>query len=138
MTTITDEQRAPLRKAMEARIEELDITWRDVAAAAGISYETVRKARTGPGGIPSRTRRALERGLRWARGSVDAVLAGDKPAPLSPADLVPTVAPSPDLRFTPAGYLAAILDELAEEWGEEVLQDAWRLRETKRDLTEQP
>lgn len=66
--------RARLDQAMEDRRNDLDLTWREVAAAAGISTEGIRNIRKGPNGIPDRRRRALERVLQWPRGEVDRLL----------------------------------------------------------------
>lgn len=71
---ISPDDRQRLDAAMEARAEALDMTWREVAAAAGLSYETVRAVRRGTGNIPGRTRRKIERGLRWPRLVVDRYL----------------------------------------------------------------
>ncbi len=73
------EARKRLDDAMGARRVELDQTWRDVAAAGGLSYETLRAARRGTGDIPPLTQASIERGLQWERGSVAAVLGGGTP-----------------------------------------------------------
>lgn len=72
-----------LASYLEARADELDLDWRDVAEEAGISVETLRAIRRG-NNLPSRgTRRGLDRALRWELGSVTAILAGDEPTPVT-------------------------------------------------------
>ena len=66
--------RARLEQAMEDQRAELDLTWREVAASAGMTTEGIRNIRKGPTGIPPRRRRALERALRWPTGEVDRLL----------------------------------------------------------------
>lgn len=78
---INDDARKRLDAAMDARRLELDLEWREVAEHGGITYETLRAARRGAGNIPTKTRRAIERGLRWAPGSVTEVLAGRAATP---------------------------------------------------------
>lgn len=99
-----DEQtRRQLDTEMDARREDLELTWRQVAEAAGIHYETIRAARKGRAGIPEQTRRAIEKGLRWEQGSVDAILRGGKPT------LLPATEPRTDQEPDP---LKGFLDRL--------------------------
>jgi hypothetical protein len=65
-----------LDEAMRQRRRDLRIrTWRDLAAAADISYETLRAVRAG--GKPAEaTRDGLERALRWPPGTIEAILGG--------------------------------------------------------------
>lgn len=66
--------RARLDDAMEEARAELDLTWREVATAAGMTTEGIRNIRKGPSGIPPRRRRALERVFKWPRNEVDRIL----------------------------------------------------------------
>ena len=76
---ITPEQRERLDRTMNARRLELEITWRDVATRAGLSYEALRALRSGPTGIRDLTAAKISRALDWEPGSVGAVLAGGEP-----------------------------------------------------------
>lgn len=76
---ISDDARARLADEMDDRRVQLGLTWRQVASLGLISYETLRAARKGKGDIASLTRAAIEKGLRWAPGSVSAVLDGGVP-----------------------------------------------------------
>lgn len=72
--------RRRLTTAMDERRDQLGLTWRQVAAAGGLSYETVRVARKVRRDMPPRTRRGIERGLQWPSGAIDRILTGE-PAP---------------------------------------------------------
>lgn len=82
---ITPDQRARLDHLMNLRRLELGITWRDVASRAGLSYEALRRLRTGDGGIRDLTASKISRALEWTSGSVDAVLEGGDPVPAAAA-----------------------------------------------------
>lgn len=64
--------------AMDARRLSLNLEWRDLAAEAGVSYETLRALRRAGNAAPL-TKRRVEEALRWTPGSIDAVLAGGEP-----------------------------------------------------------
>lgn len=76
--------RERLDEAMNERRLELGLTWRQVATAGDISYETLRAARRGDADIPIMTLRAIDRGLLWTTGSARAVLDGGEPTPQTP------------------------------------------------------
>lgn len=87
-----DEARKRLAEAMEARRDQLGITWRQVAAAGGTTYETLRAVRQGTNEITPPTRRAIEAGLHWPGGYVDAILADEAAVVLRRMiDLVPSI-----------------------------------------------
>ncbi|MFE3461328.1 hypothetical protein ACFXKD_27605 [Nocardiopsis aegyptia] len=77
-------ERVALREEMEARREYLGITWQQVADASGgeTTEETLRRVRTGTSRIQIKTRKAIEVGLQWKRGSVSSILSGGPPTPL--------------------------------------------------------
>lgn len=68
--------------AMNRRRLELGMTWRQVAAAAHISYETLRAVRKGETGGGELTLSSIERGLRWTSGAFADIDAGREPLPL--------------------------------------------------------
>ncbi|NUS29776.1 MAG: helix-turn-helix transcriptional regulator [Streptomyces sp.] len=71
-------------EAMNRRRLELGMTWRQVAAAAHISYETLRAVRKGDTAGGELTLSSIERALRWTPGAFAAVDAGREPLPLLP------------------------------------------------------
>ncbi|WP_435109963.1 hypothetical protein [Nocardiopsis synnemataformans] len=75
-------ERAHLRHHIEKRVEDRDITWRELEALSGVPYETVRRIRTSDRPITRDIREKLEDGLRWERGSIRAILSGGDPTPL--------------------------------------------------------
>ncbi|MEU9349066.1 helix-turn-helix transcriptional regulator [Streptomyces sp. NPDC048278] len=96
-----------LDEAMNHRRLELRLKWRDLANAAGITYEALRSIRRGESRPTEITARALDDVLRWAPGSVYAILGGGEPtllealpagedAPTSPA--AGTLSPNEALR----------------------------------------
>lgn len=62
-----------LDTAMDDRRTELGMLWEDVAAAAGVSYETLRAIRRGRM-MRSLTRAKIEQALRWPRGHIQDLL----------------------------------------------------------------
>jgi hypothetical protein len=72
--------RKRLDDEMNRRRVELGLRWKDVASEAGLSYESLRAVRAGSYGMMrDLTAAGIERGLRWAPGSVKAILAGGQP-----------------------------------------------------------
>ncbi|MBZ6175555.1 hypothetical protein KVH24_23320 [Streptomyces olivaceus] len=71
-----------LDEAMTERRLDLRMNWRQLADAADISYEALRAIRRGDYRPAELTARGLDEGLRWASGSVYAVLDGGKPVRL--------------------------------------------------------
>ncbi len=119
------ESHTRLADAIEKRRLDLDLTWKELAELAGISTTTLENIRRGR--LPrARTRRRIEDALGWEHGSINAVLGGGQPT-------VAEQGSPEDEQYSQAGYLAAILNEHAEKYGEAVLQEAWRLREAKKD-----
>lgn len=83
---------------MDKRRVDLRLHWADVAERADVTTETLRQVRRGSQDIRALTRAAIEEGLQWERGSIDAILAGGDPTPLSEPEPVvetPTLAPDP-------------------------------------------
>jgi hypothetical protein len=76
---------------MDARRRELRMRWRDVADLAGISYETLRTLRNGSyGGMRPLTETGIEQALKWAPGSIVAILAGREPRSIPEVESAPT------------------------------------------------
>lgn len=69
---------------MEQRRVELRMSWRDVTKAADMSYEGLRAIRRGERHPTAVTKGRIEDALRWAAGSIDAVIAGGSPTPIAP------------------------------------------------------
>lgn len=71
-----------LDQAMEHRRLELGMSWKEVAAAAGVSVETLtalRKGRVNAANANPLTKRGVERALKWEPGGFDEALAGRAP-----------------------------------------------------------
>ncbi|MGW6739685.1 hypothetical protein ACWGDX_02875 [Streptomyces sp. NPDC055025] len=83
--------------AMNARRLELGLAWKDVANVAGISYETLRGVRRGSTAGAELTLRRIERALKWAPGSIDAVVAGGEATPLGDTGQGDQPAPEPSI-----------------------------------------
>lgn len=101
--------RERLAQHMDSRRVDLALRWADVAAMSGVSTETLRQARQGPGAIRPLTKRGIERALQWEAGSVNRILAGGEPVPVN-------VKISDELPSLPPGRadLHALLDRLAD------------------------
>jgi|SRR5690606_7104785 len=114
-----------LAQAIEARRGELGLSLREVAERAGITGETLRAVRRGSNEPSQLTKRGIERALRWAPGSVDAILAGGDPTPAGPyahigdVRITTTRAPAPpadeDPKMKRATELLAEAQALLEE-----------------------
>lgn len=77
-----------LAEAVRHRRRLLKLTQAEVTKRGGPSIATVRGIETKRASrLSQRSRRALERALEWAPGSVDDVLAGGRPRPLGSADI---------------------------------------------------
>ena len=87
--------------AIQARLDELDMTQAELASRAGVAQETVRELRTNlrPRRRSSRTLSAVSEALNWPPGHVTALLNGDQA--VAGEDAQPE-------------QLAAIANELAE------------------------
>ncbi|MFJ2303805.1 MULTISPECIES: helix-turn-helix domain-containing protein [unclassified Streptomyces] len=68
-----------LNEAMNQRRLALRMNWRELAQAAGISYEALRAIRRGDYRPTELTSRGLDEALRWEHGSVFSVLNGGTP-----------------------------------------------------------
>lgn len=83
------QDRPRLDQMIDARRQELDMQWRDLAGAARISTQAlfdIRMGRTNPRML---TRRRLEAALRWKPGSIQAIQNGGDPEPLTPETVIP-------------------------------------------------
>ena len=78
------DDRERLAAHIDARQQALGVPWTQVIKESGLTKEGLRKIREGLTGSPRpQTKRGLERALRWALGSVDKILAGGDPEPLT-------------------------------------------------------
>lgn len=111
--------RERLAEHMEDRRVELRLRWSDVAKAAGVTTETLRQVRYGNSAIQPLTRRAIEEGLRWGRGSVQTILAGGEPTAVQETEIVTIRLPSPEgeivVRLQRLGRTDEELDRAAAE-----------------------
>lgn len=85
--TAEDKQRwrAALGRYMEDRRLELGLLWEQVAELTGLSTQGLRDVREKSGRPRPLTKQAIEKALHWEPGSIDLILAGGEPIPLSPA-----------------------------------------------------
>lgn len=82
-----------LERAMQARRLHLRKNWREMAAAAHISYEALRSIRRGDYRPSEITAQDLDDAFRWEHGATLALLDGTgDPVPLDDAPREPTVA----------------------------------------------
>lgn len=79
-------ERIRLRRFMQTRQRKLGRTWAEIAAKGGVKANTLYRVRVGTEAILPTTRRAIEAGLDWDQGSVDAILAGGDPTPASSSE----------------------------------------------------
>lgn len=94
---------------MEARVEELQITWTEVAKRSGLSREALRLARTRQTKLNQATKDGIDRALEWVPGKgVDAILAGRTPLKLDDVPRQSRVETDADRPTS----LGALLDEL--------------------------
>jgi hypothetical protein len=113
---ITPEQRERLDQLMNERRLELGLTWREVAARAGRSYEALRQLRTGPGGINELTAVQFARALSWEPRSILDVLSGGSPAT---ADDVPVADDRPPV--------------VREHWADAGVRELWMIQTIPAD-----
>ena len=132
--------RARLAEKMNVRRVRLRQSWAEIARRAGMDESNLRRIRNGKIEISDLAMVGLESALELKEGSIQSFLDGgsDDLEPHPPQPWPPGTAPSQgDRRYSQAGYVATLLDDLAKEWGEGVLHEAWRIRESKMDLPEQ-
>lgn len=75
--------RQRLAELMEQRRKDLRLRWQDVAERSGLSLKTLHSVRSSDKRVAELTKTGIEDGLRWEHGSIDLVLAGGDPVPLS-------------------------------------------------------
>jgi transcriptional regulator with XRE-family HTH domain len=114
------EQLSPLDGEMNARRLQLGMAWKEVAKAAGISYETLRAVRKGETSGAPLTLRKLEQALRWAQGSITAVEQGGKPELASEGEAAPG-GRAPESSDPRAAAVMTILEGLPPRVQREVL-----------------
>lgn len=101
---------------MNERRLELDMQWKQVAAAAKISVESLGAIRRGANRPSDLTARRLDEALKWAPGSVEAVLDGGDPAPVEQrAGRDPGESAAAEKGFDPLAGLPEDFDEALAE-----------------------
>ncbi|WP_171111288.1 MULTISPECIES: helix-turn-helix domain-containing protein [unclassified Streptomyces] len=126
-----------LDEAMSQRRLELRMNWREVSQAAGISYEALRAVRRGDYRPAELTARGLDEALRWAPGSVYAILNGGEPTPLEAvSERDETSKPPAPAGLSPSEALRRVVRSSAKELGvtPEGVDEVMRL--VRRDLEE--
>lgn len=103
-----------LNDAMNRRRMELGLQWRDLAAAAGISYEALRAIRRGSSKPADLTAHRLEEALQWEPGAVRSALSGQEPR-LRPVE--PTDSPPPPPGLSPSEALRHVISGSAQRLG---------------------
>ncbi len=80
----TPDQRTRLAKAVENRRLELGLSARAAATAAGVARGTWESAENGSRRTLKSNYASIEKALRWAPGSIQAILDGGNPTPAVP------------------------------------------------------
>jgi hypothetical protein len=94
-----------LADLMERRCVQLHLTWTQVAERGGTTTESIRQARNGKT-MRALTQYAIERGLAWQQGSMQAILNGGDPVPIDVEPRLPDNTPGLP---RPGGEVAAAL-----------------------------
>ncbi len=76
-----DLEQARIGELLEARCQELRLTWNVVAQRSGLSREGLSRLRRGIGTPRRLTKRAVEDAVFWRHGSIDRILKGGDPEP---------------------------------------------------------
>jgi transcriptional regulator with XRE-family HTH domain len=76
-----DLEQARIGELLEARCQELRLTWNVVAQRSGLSREGLSRLRRGVGTPRRLTKRAVEDAVFWRHGSIDRILKGGNPEP---------------------------------------------------------
>jgi hypothetical protein len=129
-----------LNEAMNERRLELRMNWREVAQAAQISYEALRAIRRGGYRPTELTARGVDEALRWASGSVYAILAGGEPIPAEPPEAVqPLPEPLAGLEVWRQRTILEMVAQLpAERRGPALRRLAERVEAGELGLAEEP
>jgi transcriptional regulator with XRE-family HTH domain len=76
-----DLEQARIGELLEARCQELRLTWNVVAQRSGLSREGLSRLRRGVGTPRRLTKRGVEDTLFWRHGSIDRIIRGGNPEP---------------------------------------------------------
>lgn len=124
-----------LGQAVGRRRRDLRISARSAAAAAGINRATWATIESGQRRLTPHLRPAVEGALQWAPGSIDAILAGGVPTPLTQEPTTPSsrlAAEVERIRALPLpaedrlAMIRALIDLWAETTGQDVPRDPGR------------
>jgi len=109
-----DADRDRLRQAIEARAAQLRLRLQEVASRASMSLSTLGRVRAGVGALTPYVVASLEDALEWTHGSVQAILAGDAPTPVSrPVHDDPAVAEILTSAYLTPRQKSALVSELS-------------------------
>lgn len=131
-----------LDEAMRRRRLEIGMkTWRDLALAAGVSYETLRALRNGEGKPADSTVHGIERALQWQPGSVQRVLEDKDPLlsgslPPASAEMRGTVGTQPDEIDPVAAHFEALLEQVNRRTVERLDELTRKFEESTKRLEE--
>lgn len=129
MWTVTTETPAErLNRLMNERRVELGLQWQTVAALANITTSTLGAVRRGSNEPTDLTKRGLENALRWKRGSISKIYAGENPDTEEPSGTSVTSTADEDLRIA-LDTLRALEEKLVAKRGPRTSR---QLRELKR------
>jgi hypothetical protein len=114
------EERRRLAVLMDERRLELGMRWQEVADAGSVSLRALNNARTGDREIRPLTRHGIEKGLKWAPGSIERFLSGDMAMPGDATQPDPAPAPRPAFTMPPLSLpKPPLLDDPPEDQAEE-------------------
>jgi transcriptional regulator with XRE-family HTH domain len=140
-----------LAEKVKQRRQQLDMTQQELASAGAPSVSVISRIESGkPGPYDGKIILRLERALRWADGTIDAILNGEEPAPTKRTVMVSpamgsgkTATPQADIRAssppasqTESGLNDAVLAYLQAMEGQQalMLNEIKELRQQVNDL----
>jgi nicotinamide mononucleotide (NMN) deamidase PncC len=122
LTLVEDEVAAragKVVKAIEARMSELAISWSELAKAAGVNYETVRRFRRGAD-VSLPTKRALAAALGWGPDAFSRISRGEAPvvAKLPEGTAMKSTLDISDLPLADQAMVTAMVERLRQARGQ--------------------
>ncbi|MGW3417019.1 helix-turn-helix domain-containing protein [Streptomyces phaeochromogenes] len=123
-----------LDEAMRQRRLELRMNWREVAQAAGISYEALRAIRRGDYRPTELTARGIDEALQWVPGGVYIALDGGTPVRLGDASPRAAASPHPPALSPDEETLRLVVRAVARELRLQSDEVQQVMRQVGRDL----